>query len=577
MRILKIWGNGSEKRRNIDINIEDWTDFAPDLSEYFSNESGYAKTEDLNIKATAQEKQSKPDKPAAQDFEIDWNIVRQREDWIAPVANTAATKKPEVARAQMPARSTQAYANDAAQAARKAEVQKAQAARTAENSERTQRAEYFDEQDDEAIISLQQSQAKSRKKGKKKAKKASKTSNKSTKNGTDEQKKRHPIRTFAVFVIVFAGLYATAVFSNIPFIEKWRTIYIETAMSTMNHQWLATAFLPPSVINKVVGEREALESEQDGITSNWDDIGSNFEKSETKTSAWEKLEGDFYETYSEIDKKSFDEYMKKNEKDAINENGFLMIDKAGLNDADTGIITKGDDRVVAIDTENGITIAEVKGEGYVGKLAIIKDPSRVGVALAAGYGSAGSFATDIAKKRNAVLAINASGFFDPEGKGNGGVAHGIVISKSKKYNDVIDGTYKTIALDEKDRLNIGHYKSTSGFRDAVEFKPALIVDGKTLVSGSAGWGVQPRTAIGQTKDGTILMLVIDGRAPGYSIGATVGECAKILKRYGAVQACNLDGGSSSIMDYRGREITKPSAANKEKGRHIPNAFVVYEA
>ena len=93
--------------------------------------------------------------------------------------------------------------------------------------------------------------------------------------------------------------------------------------------------------------------------------------------------------------------------------------------------------------------------------------------------------------------------------------------------------------------------------------------------GSAGWGIQPRSAIGQTARGEVLLLIIDGRAPGYSIGATLGDCADILKKYDAVQACNLDGGSSSIMYYNGREITKPSAANKVKGRAIPDGFMVY--
>ena len=50
----------------------------------------------------------------------------------------------------------------------------------------------------------------------------------------------------------------------------------------------------------------------------------------------------------------------------------------------------------------------------------------------------------------------------------------------------------------------------------------------------------------------------------------------MLERYGAVQACNLDGGSSSVMYYNGREISRPSAANKVNGRRLPDGFVVYE-
>ena len=72
----------------------------------------------------------------------------------------------------------------------------------------------------------------------------------------------------------------------------------------------------------------------------------------------------------------------------------------------------------------------------------------------------------------------------------------------------------------------------------------------------------------------MLLMIIDGRNPGYSIGCTVGELAILMDRYGAYQACNLDGGSSALMVYRGEEITRPSAANKVVGRAIPNGFMV---
>ncbi len=98
----------------------------------------------------------------------------------------------------------------------------------------------------------------------------------------------------------------------------------------------------------------------------------------------------------------------------------------------------------------------------------------------------------------------------------------------------------------------------------MEFKPALVVNGEQATFGSAGWGIHPRTAIGQAEDGSIIMIVIDGRQPGYSIGITVGELAEMCLKYGAVQALNLDGGSSSIMYYNGRKITQPSGGDREK-------------
>lgn len=391
-----------------------------------------------------------------------------------------------------------------------------------------------------------------------------------------KKKKRHWFRNLLLCLLLLTGLYCTAVFSNIPFIAKWRTIYIETAMSTMTHQWLATAFIPPSVIAKVEGNREKQENDQLNLESDWNKLQTpSFDFGQPELTPWEKLKEDFFQNYPEIQQQSFEDYMAEHQEEAIDENGYLTIDQAGLDQDGTDIETIHGDQVLAVDTANGLTICKVTGEGYVGRLAIIKDPAQVGVALAPGYGSAGGRAADIAEKADAVLLTNASGFFDPEGHGNGGVAHGLVVSGGQRHNGAVGGTYKAIGLDEENRLHVGPYKKGSEFRDAVEFKPALIIDGQQAVEGSAGWGVQPRTAIGQTSDGTILLLVVDGRAPGYSIGCTVGDCAEILGRYGAVQACNLDGGSSSVMVYNGRVISRPSAANKTDGRHIPNGIAVY--
>ncbi len=391
-----------------------------------------------------------------------------------------------------------------------------------------------------------------------------------------KKKKRHWFRNLLLTVLLLTGLYCVAVFSNIPFIAKWRTIYIETAMSTMTHQWLATAFIPPSVIEQVEGNREKQENEQLTLESNWNNLQTpSFDFGQAELSPWEKLKDEFFQNYPEIQQQSFEDYMEEHQDEAIDENGYLTIDQAGLDQEGTDIETIHGDQVLAVDTANGLTICKVTGEGYVGRLAIIKNPAQVGVALAPGYGSVGGQAADIAEKRDAVLLTNASGFYDPEGHGNGGVAHGLVVSGGKRHNGAVGGTYKAVGLDGENRLHVGPYKKGADYRDAVEFKPALIIDGQQAVEGSAGWGVQPRTAIGQTSDGTILLLVVDGRAPGYSIGCTVGDCAEILGRYGAVQACNLDGGSSSIMVYNGRVISRPSAANKTDGRHIPNGIAVY--
>ena len=64
--------------------------------------------------------------------------------------------------------------------------------------------------------------------------------------------KKQKIIIWIVSILMFMILgYCTAVFSNIPFIKKWRDIYIETAMTTGKHQWLATAFIPGYIIDDV--------------------------------------------------------------------------------------------------------------------------------------------------------------------------------------------------------------------------------------------------------------------------------------------------------------------------------------
>lgn len=400
------------------------------------------------------------------------------------------------------------------------------------------------------------------------AQKAKKEKEKKTKK---EKAPGQRLRIILSAVMLVLGLYGICVFSNIPFIAKWRAIYIETAMGTMTHQWLATWFIPGPVIDEVMGTRSDLESSQKNIFTDW--LMELLQGADKKLQ-WNKLEKDFFRLYSEIDKDSFNAYLKEHGDSCFTADGYLLIDEAGLDQDGTSIRTVHGDQVLAIDTEAGIVIVRVEGDGYVGRLAIVRDPGQVGLELSLNFGKSGSIIADIAKANDAVLAMNASGFWDPEGHGNGGTPHGLVIRDGELLSKWMGNNNKAIGFDYNDQLNIGTYTEVDDYRDAVEFKPILVLDGEKQVSGSSGWGIQPRSAIGQTKDGQVLMLVVDGRQPGYSIGCTMGDLADVLSRYDAQQACNLDGGSSSIMYYRGRKITRPSSGDKENGRLLPNAFVV---
>lgn len=350
------------------------------------------------------------------------------------------------------------------------------------------------------------------------------------------------------------GCYLIAVYSNIPFISKWRTIYIETAMSTMTHQWLATAFIPDSVIDKVVAETNSrIEGNKVGESaiSEYDNGAKEYKHISTKE--------DFADFYYEIDMNTIPEN--------LNYEGLQLSDIENL-----GIKTTAGDTVWGIDTINQILIITVDDTSYTGKLAIIKDSSNVILGKSASS-SQGQTVTKICENYGAVLGINASGFIDEGGHGSGEMPVGLEISEGKRYYSSAGGRNQIVGFDYQNNLRLGVDLDTSKLRDAVEFYPVIVLNGEKNIEGSFGLGLQPRTAIGQTKDKSTLFLIIDGRQVGYSLGATVSDCADILLRYNAYNALNLDGGSSASMTYMGEMITKTSSPVKT-GRRVPNAWLV---
>ena len=207
----------------------------------------------------------------------------------------------------------------------------------------------------------------------------------------------------------------------------------------------------------------------------------------------------------------------------------------------------------------------------MGSLACVKKPEQLTLDKAKALGSCGELIEDYCDGK--VLAINASGFQDNGGVGNGGDIVGSYVIDGKEHGKPAGG-YLFYGFKQDDRLYISSLVSDkSEYKWAMQFSPALVVNGESKVKGSYGWGLQPRSAIGQTKDGEVLLLVVDGRQVGYSVGCTVSDCADIMLRHKGYQAANLDGGSSAIMAYQGKIITKNSSKSSS-GRYLPNAFVV---
>jgi len=225
-----------------------------------------------------------------------------------------------------------------------------------------------------------------------------------------------------------------------------------------------------------------------------------------------------------------------------------------------------------------ITVEEISGEGYKGYMMLISDPSRVFMAVPSSLGSYGQKIDKLIEDNNAIAGINAGGFADPEGKGNGGVPTGILIKDGKVlFRQEGLSEFHLIGFNKDNILVIGKYTMEEieklNIRDGVSFKPFLIINGNPVkIYGDGGWGIAPRTAIGQKDDGTVLFLVIDGRQPLYSIGATIKDIQEIMLRYGAVNAANLDGGSSTVMYNDGKIINKPCSSAGD--RYLPSAFIV---
>ena len=229
-------------------------------------------------------------------------------------------------------------------------------------------------------------------------------------------------------------------------------------------------------------------------------------------------------------------------------------------------------------SEDGIEIYGVKSGTYTGYMMVVLDPARVTVGTCRDKfnGQKGLQLKDIAKRYDALAAINGGGFEDEGGVGNGGTPVGLVISEGKLMHTGKDRNYNiTVGFDQNNIMVISKMSANDakkkGIRDAMTFGPRLIVNGEPANVKGQSSGLNPRTAIGQRADGAVLMLVIDGRQAS-SLGATYSDLIKVMLEYGAINAINLDGGSSSLIYYRGEYLNNGVVLTGS--REMPTAFIV---
>ncbi|MBD7910608.1 MULTISPECIES: phosphodiester glycosidase family protein [Clostridium] len=314
-----------------------------------------------------------------------------------------------------------------------------------------------------------------------------------------------------VFGLIFTAVTAPIILLYGPF-ENAKKTFVGSAMATMSHKWMATMFLSQERIDEILGTN------------------------------------------------------KKVEDTTQQDSSLIEIPK------------KKDDTIVRYDLNDN-----PKFKGYV---LLISDPTRVKVGVSSKLGEKGETVSAIAERYDAVAAINGGYFTDAEGTekwtSNGGIPTGFLMSEGKVLQN-IDSANKgpILAITKEGKLLIGERsvsellekKDNDGdnVTEAMSYVTTLVKNGSSCEI-EKDEGSSPRTMIGQTKNGTIVLAVLDSKLPGGRICASLKEAQDVMIKYGCYNAVNLDGGKSTTMYLNGEVINNPSYALGE--RPIASGFIV---
>lgn len=271
-----------------------------------------------------------------------------------------------------------------------------------------------------------------------------------------------------------------------------------------------------------------------------------------------------------------------------------IVDKNSLQDMDVEV----DENL--INTEGNkekelIEIHNVSGDGFEGTMMVVNDPSKISLATTYPWGEYGKELGVIVDEAGAIAGVNGGIYYSSGNKG--GRPYGVTVSNGEIQDITLgwSGLY-LIGFDENNLLRIisleGMNKSAvekmvkeEKIGDAISFQEEssdannhfvkLIINGEKRELSGKGSGQNPRTAIGQRKDGSVLILVTDGRGKNGHLGATASDLIEIMAEYGAVNAANVDGGSSSSLYYNKKYLrTSVTFYYTNSSWRLPTAFVV---
>lgn len=332
--------------------------------------------------------------------------------------------------------------------------------------------------------------------------------------------KKKKLYKLTIFFIVCDILAFTGFFIMYGPFSYFRNIYVNTAMQTMTHQWLARVFYSEKYIEKIRSNNYIITIDEE---VKLDDIV--------------------------INTKEKDKYLNEYEKELLTRD-------------------PGNDLYKVLNFKVGSANAH---------LVAIYDPTKVSLIHTKKFnvGSYGERVIDLCDRFGGVVCINGGGFVD------NGMGSDIPVGYVIKDHEIIwtpkgqsEDTYRDniIGLTDDGKLKLmanatGKEAIDAKIKDGLVFGPFLIVNGKEIEIVGDPWGKSPRMAIAQRKDGVIMFLAIDGR--NYIDGASLQDVIDVLKRYGAYNAANLDGGQSSTLVVDGKlENSPPAEAKRTNGRYV---------
>lgn len=305
--------------------------------------------------------------------------------------------------------------------------------------------------------------------------------------------------------------------------KHFQNLYVTTAMKTMNHQYLAYVFYTERKVEKIMDNNYYVAVNED---VNLEDIIIN---------TGEK------EIYK-------DEYEKE-----------LLTREPG---------------------NNSYKILNVKVGNANGYLVAIYEPEKVRLIRIPKFniGGYGKRVVDLCQNYGGTVCINGGGF-------EGGYKYGsdipmgyviddnqVIWAENNNYNR--RGNIIGLTVDGKLKLmsqTTGEEAVEAGIQSGVEFGPFLIVNGKSVKIYGTPYGVANKCVIAQRQDGIIMFLVTEGET--YIDGASLKDVLKVLERYGAYNAANLDGGQSTSLIVNNKLINSPNyLAKKNGGRRVVTGF-----